>query len=69
MGQAHDRRIILQVHALKMADIDGDGELELIAGKRYRGHAGDDPGSYDPLVVYYYKMIARLGPSHAIRSQ
>jgi len=45
-----------QVHALKLADIDGDGELELIAGKRYRGHSGDDPGSYDPLVVYYYKI-------------
>ena len=29
-----------QVHALKMADIDGDGEPELLAGKRYRGHNG-----------------------------
>ena len=29
-----------QVHALKIADIDGDGEPELIAGKRYRGHNG-----------------------------
>ena len=45
-----------QVHALYMADIDGDGQPELIAGKRYRGHDGNDPGSYDPLVVYYYKI-------------
>jgi hypothetical protein len=45
-----------QVHALKMADLDGDGELELLAGKRYRGHSGHDPGSYDPLVIYYYKI-------------
>ena len=45
-----------QVHALKLADIDGDGEPELIAGKRYRGHSGNDPGSYDPLVIYYYKI-------------
>jgi hypothetical protein len=45
-----------QVHALKMVDIDGDGELELLAGKRYRGHSGKDPGSYDPLVIYYYKI-------------
>lgn len=50
-----------QVHALKMADIDGDGDPELIAGKRYRGHAGDDPGSYDPLVVYYYKIDRKTG--------
>jgi FG-GAP-like repeat/FG-GAP repeat len=45
-----------QVHALKMVDLDGDGEPELLTGKRYRGHSGKDPGSYDPLVVYYYKI-------------
>ena len=50
-----------QIHALKMADIDGDGELELLAGKRYRGHSGHDPGSYDPLVVYYYKIDRKTG--------
>jgi len=45
-----------QSHALVLADIDGDGQPELITGKRYRGHEGGDPGSYDPLVVYYYKL-------------
>jgi hypothetical protein len=50
-----------QVHALKMADIDGDGQMELLAGKRYRGHSGHDPGSYDPLVVYYYKIDRKTG--------
>ena len=50
-----------QVHALKMVDLDGDGEPELLAGKRYRGHNGSDPGSYDPLVVYYYKIDRTTG--------
>ena len=50
-----------QVHALKMVDIDGDGQMELLAGKRYRGHSGHDPGSYDPLVVYYYKIDRKTG--------
>jgi hypothetical protein len=50
-----------QVHALKLADIDGDGEMELLAGKRYRGHDGHDPGSYDPLVIYYYKINRKTG--------
>lgn len=50
-----------QVHALKLVDIDGDGELELLAGKRYRGHNGNDPGSYDPLVIYYYKIDRKTG--------
>lgn len=45
-----------QSHALLLADIDDDGVPELITGKRYRGHSGDDPGSYDPVVVYAYKL-------------
>jgi len=45
-----------QIHALKLVDLDGDGQPELLTGKRYRGHSGHDPGSYDPLVVYYYKI-------------
>jgi len=45
-----------QIHVLKLVDIDGDGQMELLAGKRYRGHEGNDPGSYDPLVIYYYKI-------------
>jgi hypothetical protein len=50
-----------QSHALKLIDIDGDGEPELLTGKRYRGHNGNDPGSYDPLVVYYYKINRKTG--------
>ncbi len=50
-----------QVHVLKLVDLDGDGEPELLAGKRYRGHNGNDPGSYDPLVVYYYKIDRKSG--------
>ncbi|HSU33829.1 MAG TPA: VCBS repeat-containing protein [Bryobacteraceae bacterium] len=50
-----------QVHVLKLVDLDGDGQPELLAGKRYRGHNGKDPGSYDPLVVYYYKIDLKTG--------
>lgn len=50
-----------QVHVLRLADIDGDGQMELLAGKRYRGHNGNDPGSYDPLVIYYYKIDRQTG--------
>jgi hypothetical protein len=45
-----------QSHALLLVDIDGDGVPELITGKRYRGHSGGDPGSYDPVVIYAYKL-------------
>lgn len=46
-----------EAHALKLADIDGDGEPELITGKRYRGDP--DPGLYDPLCIFYYKIDRR----------
>jgi hypothetical protein len=44
-----------QFHTMKWADLDGDGEMELITGKRYRAHNGHDPGGNDPIGIYYYK--------------
>jgi len=44
-----------QYHDLVWADIDGDGQNELITGKRYRAHCGHDPGGYDPVGIYYFK--------------
>lgn len=45
-----------QYHDLVLADIDGDGKVELITGKRYRAHCGNDPGDNDPCGLYYYKF-------------
>lgn len=44
-----------QYHDLHWADIDGDGKPELITGKRYLAHCGNDPGEYDDLGIYYFK--------------
>ena len=44
-----------QFHAMQWIDIDGDGKEELVTGKRYRAHNGNDPGESDPLGIYYYK--------------
>ena len=43
-----------QSHALLLTEIDG--QTQLVTGKRYRGHSGSDPGSYDPVVVYAYTL-------------
>lgn len=44
-----------QFHSMELSDIDNDGELELITGKRYRAHDDNDPGAHDPIGLYYYK--------------
>jgi hypothetical protein len=44
-----------QYHDLVWADIDGDGQCELVTGKRYRAHCGRDPGEYDNIGLYYFK--------------
>lgn len=44
-----------QYHDLIWADIDNDGQCELITGKRYRAHCGRDPGEYDSIGLYYFK--------------
>ncbi len=45
-----------QVHALEMADVNNDGRMDLVTGKRLRGHQGKDPGSMDPLGIYWYDI-------------
>lgn len=44
-----------QYHDLHWLDIDGDGQPELVTGKRYRAHNGKDPGGGDPIGLYYFK--------------
>lgn len=42
-------------HCMMWTDIDGDGKGELITGKRYRAHDGNDPGEKDDIGLYYFK--------------
>lgn len=44
-----------QYHDLQWADIDGDGQMELVTGKRHRAHCGNDPGEFDDYGIYYFK--------------
>ncbi|MGE5296866.1 MAG: VCBS repeat-containing protein, partial [Solirubrobacterales bacterium] len=43
-----------QPHFMLMADLDNDGQDELVTGKRYYAHNGNDPGENDPRCVYSY---------------
>ncbi|MBN2293096.1 MAG: VCBS repeat-containing protein [Pirellulales bacterium] len=43
-----------QYHDMQLADIDGDGRVELVTGKRYYAHNGHDAGAEDPVFVRYF---------------
>ncbi len=45
-----------QYHDMQLADVDGDGVVELVTGKRYHAHNGHDPGAEDPVFVRYFEI-------------
>ncbi|MBM3335188.1 VCBS repeat-containing protein [Candidatus Sumerlaeota bacterium] len=45
-----------QAHSLALVDINGDGALDLVTGKRFMAHNGGDPDEFSPLGVYWYEF-------------
>lgn len=45
-----------QAHSITLADIDNDGALDLVTGKRFMAHNGSDPEETAPLGVYWYRL-------------
>ncbi len=53
-----------QTHAVALADIDGDGLMDIVTGKRFWAHGknGPDPHENDPAVLYWFKLVRH--PDH-----
>jgi len=47
--------LVSETHAAHFADIDGDGQKDLITGKRWWSHGKGEPGSDKKPVVYWLK--------------
>ena len=45
-----------QLHALDLADVNGDGLLDVVTGKTFWAHLGADPGASDPAVLYWFEL-------------
>ncbi len=51
-----------QTHGLAFADINGDGRPDLVTGKRFWAHNGNDPGEKEPAVLYWFEFIPGKTP-------
>jgi hypothetical protein len=52
-----------QLHAMQLADVNGDGLLDIITGKRWYAHpsTNPDPGTTDPPVIYWFELTRGAG--------
>lgn len=51
-------------HSSALADLNGDGQADLVAAKRYFGRSGNDPSEREPMGIYWYQF--RPGPKSQI---
>lgn len=52
-----------QGHSTVLADLNGDGQPDLVTGKRYMAHNGNDPGEREPLGIYWYEYRRQVNGS------
>jgi hypothetical protein len=46
-----------QAHAMTMVDLNQDGQMDFVTGKRFMAHNGRDPGEREPLGIYWYQFM------------
>jgi hypothetical protein len=51
-------------HASALADLNGDGQFDLITAKRYFGRGGSEASEREPMGIYWYQF--RPGPKGSI---
>ncbi|MEZ6139299.1 MAG: VCBS repeat-containing protein [Zavarzinella sp.] len=49
------RELLSETHAMHYKDIDGDGQPDLITGKRFWSHGRREPGANWPAMLYWFK--------------
>lgn len=62
-------RSISQTHALHLADLNGDGLLDLVTGKRFWAHTSGDPGIDEPAVLCWFELRRQDGKPSWIKHE
>lgn len=58
---------ISQLHALHLADVNGDGLLDIVTGKRFWAHNHNDEGISDPAILTWFELKRDQGKVTWIR--
>jgi len=58
-----------QIHAICLADMNGDKLPDLVCGKRYWAHAAGDPGVNDPAVFKWFQLTRKDGKAEFVGYQ
>jgi hypothetical protein len=56
-----------QGHTSTLVDLNGDGRLDLVTGKRFMAHNGSDPGEREPLGLYWYEFRPPTDASSSVQ--
>lgn len=48
--------VVGNLHAMDLADMNGDGLQDLVLGSRYWAHGGGDAADHDPAYVYWFEL-------------
>ena len=59
LDPARDRQHLVTGARAALVDLNGDGQLDLVTGKRYFAHNGSDPGEREPIGLYWYEFRRR----------
>jgi hypothetical protein len=49
--------LVSETHAAILADIDGDGLMDFVTGKRYWSHGRGEKGHDMPAMLYWFKAV------------